>query len=134
MSEPGRLPDAEVAAIIDHLRAICLAFEGASEKLSHGELAFFIAGRQFANTDRYHHNAANLAGWFAAPPGAQESLIASKPERFFRPPYVGHRGWVAMRLDNDVDWDEVAFIAAEAVSTIVETQRNKGTKRRGTAR
>ncbi len=130
MSEPGRLSEAAIAEATGRFRDICLGFPGTSEKLSHGEATFFVSGRQFANLDTYHHKAANLAGWFAAPPGAQESLIAAKPERFFRPPYVGHRGWVAMRLDNDVDWDEVAFIASEAVSAIVETQRNKGTKRR----
>jgi len=41
-------------------------------------------------------------------------MIASDPERFFRPPYVGHRGWMGLRLDIDPDWDEVAGILDEA--------------------
>ncbi len=130
MSETERLGEAAIAEVTGRVRAICLGFPGTSEKLSHGEPAFFVSGRQFANLDIYHHNSPHFSGWFAAPPGAQESLIGSAPGRFFRPPYVGHRGWVALRLDNDVDWDEVAFIASEAVATIVETRRNKGPKRR----
>jgi hypothetical protein len=125
MSEQGRLSEAAIAEAIGRFRAICLGFPGASEKLSHGESAFFVNGRQFANLDVYHHNRPVFSAWFAAPPGAQESLIASAPGRFFRPPYVGHRGWVALRLDNDPDWDEVAFIASEAVALISGMKRGK---------
>jgi hypothetical protein len=32
-------------------------------------------------------------------------------------PYIGSRGWVALRLDvGEVDWDEVGELAAEATS------------------
>jgi hypothetical protein len=50
----------------------------------------------------------------AAPPGAQEELVDLEPDRFFRPPYVGHRGWLGVRLDRDVDWDEIAGIVEDA--------------------
>jgi len=52
--------------------------------------------------------------WCAAPPGAQDELIQSEPERFFRPPYVGGRGWIGVRLDGDIDWAEVAAICEDA--------------------
>ena len=43
------------------------------------------------------------------------ALISGAPERFFVPPYVGHRGWVGLRLDlPDVDWDEVAGVIEDA--------------------
>jgi hypothetical protein len=45
--------------------------------------------------------------------GAQETLIAADPERFFRPPYVGHRGWVGVGLDTEPDWDTVAELVEE---------------------
>ena len=54
----------------------------------------------------------------AAPPGVQEELIEDDPDRFFRPPYVGGRGWIGVRLDGGVDWDEIAAILAEAHRTI----------------
>ena len=40
--------------------------------------------------------------------------MASDPEGFFRPPYVGHRGWLGVYLDVPVDWEEVAELVADA--------------------
>ncbi len=53
--------------------------------------------------------------WVKAPPGVQELLVGAAPGRFFRPPYVGGRGWLGVYLDvPDVDWDEIAEIVADA--------------------
>lgn len=42
-------------------------------------------------------------------PGDNEALVASQPERFYLPAYIGSRGSVALRLDvGEIDWDEVA--------------------------
>ncbi len=100
------------------MRAICLAFPGATERRSHGAPAFF-AGRQFVMlwTDGHHGDTAPQL-WCAAPPGAQETFIASEPGRYFRPPYVGSRGWLGMRLDGDLDRDEVALQCEEAFRTV----------------
>lgn len=65
-----------------------------------------------------HHDDAFPHMWCAAPPGVQEELARTEPERFFRPPYVGHRGWIGVRLDGDVDWGEVAQICREAHQVI----------------
>ena len=47
--------------------------------------------------------------WCKAPPGAQEVLVGAEPERYFRPPYVGHHGWVGAWIDgDDVDWPYAA--------------------------
>jgi hypothetical protein len=48
------------------------------------------------------------------PPGAQEELVGSDPDRYFRPPYVGQRGWVGVRIDRDPEWDEVAEVVRDA--------------------
>jgi predicted DNA-binding protein (MmcQ/YjbR family) len=48
--------------------------------------------------------------WCKAPPGSQAVLVGADPERFFVPPYVGHKGWVGMRLEREPDWDEVAAL------------------------
>ncbi len=107
----------EIELVTARFRAICLGFEGATEKLSHGEPTFFLK-KQFANMDTYHHKSPKLAAWLAAPPGAQEMLVEANPARFFRPPYVGHRGWVGIVLEDDPDWDEVAGLVADAVEFI----------------
>ena len=89
------------------MRELCLHLPGATERLSHGAPAFF-AGKQFVMLwpDGHHdHGFPHL--WCAAPAGARAELTGTGPERFFRPPYVGGRGWIGVRLDGDVRWDEV---------------------------
>jgi hypothetical protein len=98
---------------VARLREIALALPEATEKVSHGELAFFCR-KQFVCVDDHHHGADRLACWCAAAPGVQEELIASDPAQYFRPPYVGHRGWIGVRLDLDPDWDEITEIVRDA--------------------
>jgi hypothetical protein len=101
---------------VDRLRGIATALPEVTETLSHGEVSFFCR-KQFVMVDDHHHGADRLAFWCAAPPGAQEELVASDPERYFRPPYVGHRGWVGVRIDRvagrEPDWDEVAELVRD---------------------
>jgi hypothetical protein len=102
------------ADLEDHIRAICLAFPGATEKLSHDSPAFF-AGHQFTmfwTTGHHEHDFAHL--WCAAPADAQSALIASNPDRYFYPPYVGSRGWIGVRLDGDVYWKELEGLLEDA--------------------
>jgi hypothetical protein len=61
-----------------------------------------------------HHGDGILGIWCAAPPGAQEAMIAEEPARFYRPPYVGGRGWLGVRLDRAPDWKELAMILDDA--------------------
>ena len=84
------------------------------ERPSHGEPAWFVRGKKLfvMFADRHHDD--RVAFWCAAPAGAQEALVASAPDRFFRPPYVGVRGWVGVYLDVAVDWEEVEGIVKEA--------------------
>ena len=72
------------AAIEDRVRRICLALPGAEERTSHGSPAFFV-GRQFVMLwpDGHHDNQFPHL-WCAAPPGAQEELTSTEPDRFFR--------------------------------------------------
>ena len=98
---------------LEHLRAICASLPGVTEKLSHGEPTWFVRKTFVMFAD--HHHDDRLAFWCAAPPGAQEELVATDPQRFFRPPYVGVRGWVGVYLDvPDVDWTEIEEIVLDA--------------------
>jgi hypothetical protein len=102
------------------MRAICFALPEVTERLSHGEPTWFIRDKKvFAMMDTYHHNAAHLGFWCPAPAGAQEVLVASAPERFYRPPYVGGKGWLGVKLDvPETDWDEVASLVEQAYRTV----------------
>jgi hypothetical protein len=101
---------------LPRLRSLCLALPEVTEKLSHGEPTWFVR-RTFVMYANHHHDD-RLAFWCAAPPGAQEELVATDPERFFRPPYVGHRGWLGVYLDVEVDWAEIGEIVLDAYRTV----------------
>ena len=95
---------------VKHLREICLALPETIEKEAWGECTFRVGGKMFAMTDNNHHGDGRVAVWCKAPPMVQEILVGSDSTRFFRPPYVGHKGWLGVRLDVDVDWEELAAI------------------------
>ena len=59
-----------------------------------------------------------ISVWCKAPPGSQEILVGADPETFFVPPYVGHRGWVGVRIDGTPDWDEVATVIRRSYALI----------------
>lgn len=84
---------------LERVRRVCLALPEASERLSHGEPTFFVRGKVFVMFANNHHGDGRVAVWLPAPPGFQEGLIETAPATFFRPPYVGGRGWVGVVLD-----------------------------------
>ena len=94
---------------LDRVRRICLALPEAEEKLSHGEPTFFVRKKVFAMFANNHHNDGHIAVWLPAPPGIQETLIETSPEKFFRPPYVGVRGWIGVELGQVSD-DELTSL------------------------
>ena len=83
---------------MNRVRRICEQLPGTSEKLSHGEPTFFVRKKVFTMFANYHHDDGHLAVWVPAPHGAQEILIEAAPEKYFRPPYVGYRGWIGIEL------------------------------------
>lgn len=102
------------------LRAICLGFPEVTERPSHGAPTWFIRDRTVFVTffPTGHHDNQFPHLWCAAPPGAQAELIAANPDRFFRPPYVGHRGWLGVRTDGAVDWAEIAELCEDAYRAV----------------
>ena len=107
--------DKQVEAALARVREIALALPETTERLSHSAPSFFIRDKKtFVNFWDDHHGDGRLALWVAAPPGVQAQLAEQEPDRFFVPPYVGHRGWLGVRLDVDVDWDEVAGIVEDS--------------------
>jgi hypothetical protein len=106
-------------AVLVRIREICLALPETSERLSHGAPTFFVRGkRAFAMVLSNHHGDGRFAIWCAAPDGMQRLLVESEPERFFVPPYVGHRGWLGVRLDRRLDWDELAGFVEDAYGEV----------------
>lgn len=112
----------EQRTLEERVRVICLALPEVTEKMSHGSPAFFVKKQFVALMPDGHHDNHFPHLWCAAPPGAQDELVDTEPERFFRPPYVGGRGWLGVRLDGNVDWDEIAAVCKDAYRTIAPTK------------
>jgi predicted DNA-binding protein (MmcQ/YjbR family) len=110
---------------VDRLRAICLGLPETTEKVAWGEPTWRVRGRLFAQLDNHHHGAEHLAVWLPAPLGEQEGLVLRDPERFFRPPYVGHRGWVGVRIDGRPDWALVATLVEQAYRCVAPPPRRR---------
>jgi hypothetical protein len=104
---------------LERIRELCLGLPEASERLSHGAPTFFVREkRAFLMVLTDHHGDGRFAIWCAAGDGMQRLLVDSDSERFFVPPYVGHRGWLGVRLDRGLEWDEIAGIAEDAYAEV----------------
>ena len=115
MATPPPYSRALATKQLARVRKLCTALPDAFEKLSHGSPCFFVPrGGQFASFLDNHHGDGRLAVWCAAPPGAQSMLIDADPDLYFLPPYVGHRGWVGVRLDRDGAWPQIANVLEAA--------------------
>jgi len=102
-------------AITARLREACLALPETAEVEAWGDPTFRVRNKIFAMEKR---GDGRVSVWCKAPEGSQEMLVAADPDLFFRPPYVGHKGWVGMRLDAAPDWDEVARLCARSYCLI----------------
>jgi hypothetical protein len=98
---------------VRRVRRICAAMPGTTERLSHGEPTFFVHKKVFAMLANNHHNDGHIAVWIPLAPGLQPVLIGSAPEKFYRPPYVGVRGWVGVELEQVGD-EELAYLIRQA--------------------
>jgi predicted DNA-binding protein (MmcQ/YjbR family) len=107
------------SALIERLRKVCLALPEANERVSHGEPTWFAGrGKVFAMLDDHHHGSQHLGVWLPQPRGEQERLISADRARFYRPPYVGPKGWVGVVLDTAPDWKQVTELVRGAYSFV----------------
>jgi hypothetical protein len=108
---------------LKRVRALCLALPDAAENISRGHTPMFTSsGKNFAIVAR---GESRPSLWIAAAGGAQEVLVAAEPERYFRPAYVGGRGWVGAWLDVDVDWDSVEDLLRDGHKLVAPVKRAK---------
>ena len=105
--------------VLARVRALCLALPETTERLSHGAPSFFVREKKcFLMVLEDHHGDGRFAIWCAASPGDQHMLVEADPEKFFVPPYVGQRGWLGVRLDRGIDWEELAGIVEDAFAAV----------------
>jgi len=96
---------------IERLRAICLGLPEATEKQAWGDPTFRIRDKIFA---MHKSGDGRSSVWCKSLPELQEVMVGTDPEHYFVPPYVGHKGWIGIRLDGEVDWDDVADLIKDS--------------------
>lgn len=104
--------------ILDQLRDICLELPEAHQSEAFGAPTFQIGKKNFAMMHRGRDDRASV--WVKAVPGRQEVLVGAFPDRYFRPPYMGHNGWIACWLDDTAmpDWDEIEELVTDSYRLI----------------
>lgn len=108
--EPARLA---------RLRRVCLALSEATEKRAWGDPTWRVGDRIFA-MQKGNYAGGRPSVWLKAAPGDQAVLVDLDPERFFVPPYVGHRGWIGVYLDSTrVDWAMLSRLIAQSHALIL---------------
>ena len=128
MAHPRMYDDSNPA--IKKLRAVCLALGDVVEKEAWGECTFRVSnGSMFAMSDNNHHQSGHVAVWVKAPAMAQEILIRSDSRQFFKPPYMGHKGWVGVRLDAKPDWEQVTAILRDGYEMSLPAKKGAGASR-----
>jgi hypothetical protein len=108
------------ASPIPRLRRLCLALPDAQEVETWDTPTFRIHGKIFALVSTH---AEAPAVWLKAPPGVQQMLVGAAPERFFRPPYLGGRGWIGVVLAPRVNWPELEALTHRSF-TLVAPKRS----------
>ena len=105
--------------ILARIRKICLSLPETVERPSHGSPAFFIRGkRAFVMYMNNHHGDGRLALWCAAQPEMQRMLVSSSSKHYHVPPYVGHLGWIGVRLDRRLSWGKITTAIEDAYLTV----------------
>lgn len=102
------------AETLEQSRKFLMTLPEVSERLSHGAPAFFAAKKCFVMYMNNHHDVGWCAFWCAANHEFQVAMVAQDAGVYFVPPYVGHRGWLGIRLDAGVSWDQIQNHLLEA--------------------
>ncbi|RAV23131.1 MmcQ/YjbR family DNA-binding protein [Paenibacillus contaminans] len=103
------MSDESCNPLLDKVRALCLSFPGTSERISHGAPTFFVNEKKsFVQYHNNHHGDGKIALWCAAPSGVQSLLVEAEPDIYYIPAYVGHLGWIGVRLDRQAEWEDIA--------------------------
>jgi predicted DNA-binding protein (MmcQ/YjbR family) len=110
----------------ERLSAMCERLAESEEAAWGTHTQWSAGGKVFARFMVDHHGDGRIALWCKCAPGVQEALLDSGAERFFRPPYVGNRGWIGVRLDLVTDWEEIEDLVEESYRLLASKRLVRG--------
>jgi predicted DNA-binding protein (MmcQ/YjbR family) len=95
--------------ILQQFRAICLQLPETKEVEAWGHPTFRAGKKMFAAFGEEPEGPTiGLKVGF----DRQDELL--EDDRFYPTPYAARHGWVSIRLDGDIDWDEIEQLVREA--------------------
>jgi phosphoribosylglycinamide formyltransferase-1 len=111
-------PSATAQRRRQRLTDICLALPEAEHRGGqHGK--YTVRGKTFAYYVFDEHGDGRIALCCKTAPGQHTAFVASDPERYYIPSYIGPKGWVALRLDGrSVDWGEVERLVVDSYTFV----------------
>jgi len=101
------------AAVVKRVRKICLALEEVVETNNFGHEWFRIKKKPFCVI---HGRSGEPAIAFKV--GKTEQGVFLEDPRFFPTPYSAHQGWVSLRCDGALDWEEIEELAKGAYQLV----------------
>jgi hypothetical protein len=113
------------ATVLTKLRRTCLGLPEVTERPSHGMPAWFVGKKQFAVFSNDHHGDGRVALVCAGTLELQAMLVETDPDAYYVPPYVGHRGWLGVRLDRDLPWSQIESLVESAHALCVKAPRRR---------
>ena len=111
----AKKPVRDISAAV---RELCLWFPEAEEVLSHGSPDFRVRGKTFATYSINHHGDGRIALILHAPTGTQQFYVEGEPDAFYKPPYVGGKGWLGVLLDKGLPWSQIASLTRDAFENV----------------
>ena len=100
---------------LGRLREFCLSLPQSTEVEAWGAATFRV-GKIFAMyaSPTSHHSGGRPAVWIYSIGVEQDLVIRSRPDKYFKPAYVGPYGWIGAWLDQNPPWDEIEELLRDA--------------------
>ncbi|MCQ4166137.1 MmcQ/YjbR family DNA-binding protein [Tahibacter harae] len=95
-----------VQKLLQPLREYCLSLPETAEEPRFGSPSWRVGKRTFATAWRYDE--ALCFGFWV---GVEQQGLYTGDARFFIPPYMGHNGWIALRVGAKPNWKEIRSLA-----------------------
>lgn len=113
-THPRKIPPNPEA--VERLREICLALPETHEEEAWGEPTFRVKGKIFAMhaSSGNHHGAGRPGVWILSVPIEQDMVLRARPDKYFKPPYVGPSGWIGAWIDGKPPWGEIEQLLRDA--------------------
>jgi hypothetical protein len=107
---------AGAATPLARLRKICLSLPEATEVEAWGAPTFRVRGKIFAMYagPGNHHHDGREGVWMLSISIEQDMVIRARPDKYFKPPYVGPSGWIGAYLDGNPPWGEIEELLRDA--------------------